>query len=135
MDFSLAAVSGWLAVASFVGGACVPIVQRLRLKRRAAPDSKAIGGHAVLGITTAVIALGHTICILPQMGSPAAVAGGTLAIAPGVLAFFLLFAHVGVGSRLRDRSLRTRAKTRRTHLLLASAIAVCLVIHVVALHE
>ena len=86
MDISLAAVSGWLAVASFVAGACVPLVQRLKLRRRAAPDSRAIGGHMVLGITTAVIALGHTICILPQMGSPAAVAGGTMAIAPGVLA-------------------------------------------------
>jgi hypothetical protein len=135
MDLSLAAVSGWLAVTTFLAGASVPVAQRIKLGRRAAPDSRALGAHAVLGIGTAVIALGHTICILPQMGSPAAVAGGTLAIAPGVLAFFLLFAHVGVGSRLRDRTLRTRAKTRRTHLLLASAIAICLVVHVVALHE
>jgi quinol-cytochrome oxidoreductase complex cytochrome b subunit len=135
MNTSLSAISGWLAVGSFVAGACVPLVHRLKVGRRASPDSRTTGAHVVLGITTAVIALGHTICILPEMGSPEAVAGGTLAIAPGVLAFFLLFAHVGVGSRLRDRALRTRPKTRRTHLILASAIAVCLIVHIVGLHE
>ncbi len=133
MSASLAAISGWAATAVFVSAACVPLLHRLRARRRMGPDSPSTTAHLVVGIAAAVIAFAHTICILPSLGSPGAVGGGMLAMGPGVVAFFLLFAHVGVGSRLRDKRLKERPRVRRTHLILASCIAVGIVAHVAVL--
>ena len=55
------------------------------------------------------------------------------ALAPGTAAFFLLFAHVGIGLRLRDPRLRDRVRIRRWHVILALAIATTVAAHVIAL--
>jgi hypothetical protein len=87
----------------------------------------------VLGFAVAAIALAHAFAILPALGSPEAIRGGMTALAPGTAAFFLLFAHIGVGLRLRDPRLRERPRVRRWHVALASGIVVTVAAHVVAL--
>ncbi len=129
----ISALSGWIAYALIVSAATVPLGFRVLNKRRAAPDSKPIGIHATIGISAAAAAGLHTLAILPSLGSPAAVGGGMLAIFPATLAFFLLFAHVGVGMQLRNVKLRDRPKKRRLHLFLASAIIVTATAHVLLL--
>lgn len=129
----ISALSGWIAYALITGAATVPLGFRLMNKRRAAPDSKPIGIHATIGITAAAGAGLHTLAILPSLGSPAAVGGGMLAILPGALAFFILFAHVGVGMQLRNVKLKDRPKKRRLHFIFASAIIVAATAHVVLL--
>ncbi|MEO7111251.1 MAG: hypothetical protein ABI183_12505 [Polyangiaceae bacterium] len=129
----ISALSGWIAYALIASAATVPLGFRLMNKRRAAPDSKPIGAHATIGICAAAAAGLHTLAILPSLGSPAAVGGGMIAILPGTLAFFLLFAHVGVGMQLRDTKLRDRPKKRRLHLFLASAIGITATAHVILL--
>jgi hypothetical protein len=131
MDF--ASSSGWIALAFIVAAACVPLGHRAFAHRRAAPGSRAITGHLALGLAATATALLHTFSILPSLGSPAAIRGGMSALAPAALAFFLLFAHVGVGLRLRDPRLRDRVKVRRRHVALAIAIAVTVAAHVVIL--
>ncbi len=130
---SLATYSGWVTVALLVTAASVPLGHRLLVRRRAAPDSRPIGLHVVLGLTTTAVCLAHTMAILPDLGSPGAVAGGMVALAPGAAAFFLLFAHVGVGLQLRSTRLRSRASKRRLHAMLAAGIATLACIHVVVL--
>ena len=129
----ISSATGWVADALVACAATVPLGYRILNRRRAAPDSKPIGIHATIGIATAAAAGGHTLAILPSLGSPAAVGGGMLAILPATLAFFLLFAHVGVGMQLRNVKLRDRLKKRRLHLFLASAIAITATAHVVFL--
>jgi hypothetical protein len=129
-DVSLSTASGWLAVALLAGTGGVPIVHRILAGRRAVVASKATRTHAVLGLTTAALAMGHTLTVLPSLGSPAAVAGGSLALAPGAVAFFLLFAHVGVGLELREPRLRNRARKRTLHAIIATAIVVFASLHV-----
>jgi hypothetical protein len=130
---TLSASTGWCAVMLFAAAAALPLTFRLFRGRRAAPHSRPMQVHVVVGLTTTLAALAHTMSILPAMGSPAAVAGGTVAMAPGVLAVFLLCAHVGVGLQLRKRELRDRIRKRRTHLIIATSIAVAVSGHVLAL--
>jgi hypothetical protein len=126
----LSAGSGWLAAALIVVAALVPLGHRVLLQRRAVLASPAIRGHVLLGISTMAVAVVHTFAIVPALGSPAAIRGGMTALVPGAVAFFLLFAHVGVGLRLRDPKLKQRPKLRRWHLVLAASIAVAVAAHV-----
>lgn len=130
---SLATWTGWVAVALLATAAAVPLTNRLLARRRAAPDSRVTGLHVVFGFGTTMAALTHTMTALPSLGSPGAVAGGMLALAPAALAFFLLAAHVGVGLQLRSLQLRQRARKRRLHVVIAIGIAAAVTAHVVAL--
>ena len=100
--------SGWIAAVAIVLAAIVPLGHRLRTGKRGAPTSPAIRLHVV--------------------------AGGMVALAPGALAFFVLFAHAGLGLQLRSEKLKDRAKKRRAHLATATIIFVAVVVHVIALH-
>lgn len=125
----MASLTGWLAAAAIVLAGLVPILARLRLGRRVAPSSQAIRGHVVLGLSTSALAFAHTLSIIGALGSPAATAGGMLALVPGGVAFFVLVAHTGIGLQLRDEKLRQRASKRRTHLTTAITITVLVAIH------
>ena len=129
----LASWSGWFGVAFIVAAATVPLVHRALRRRRAVPGSRAIGNHVVLGFAASAVALVHTFAVLPALGSPAAIRGGMTALGPGTAAFFLLFAHIGVGLRLRNPRLRERVRVRRWHVALAVGIATTVAAHVVAL--
>jgi formate-dependent nitrite reductase membrane component NrfD len=125
--------TGWIAAALLLLAAAVPLGHRLIHGRRAAPGSRTQGWHVVLGLTAALAALAHATTILPALGDPAAVRGATTALLPGVLAVFLLVAHVGLGLRLRQPQLRDRVRLRRAHLIVAATIACAVAVHVVAL--
>jgi hypothetical protein len=126
-------ISGWVAlVAIFVAG-LVPIGIRLRTGKRGAPGSSGISTHVTLGVITSLLAGAHTFMVMPELGSPRAIAGGMLALASGAVAFFVLFAHVGVGLQLRKEKLKDRAPKRRLHLTTAIVIAVAASIHSVLL--
>src|SRR6185312_8479290 len=123
----------WIGVVVLVMTAAVPLGERIRLGRRALPLSQSMRIHAAFGLTTTAAAVAHAMSVLPALGSPAAVGGGMAALAPGAVAFFLLFAHVGVGLQLRSPKLRERAAKRRLHVILASGIATMIMVHVVLL--
>lgn len=125
--------SGWLAAIAIVLAGAIPLGTRLRMGRRGAPTSRPIRLHIVLGLVTSALAFGHTILVIPALGSPAATGAGPLAIAPAGLAFFLLVAHAGLGLQLRDEKLKTRAKTRRSHAMTAAAIVLAVGIHILTL--
>jgi hypothetical protein len=129
----LASRSGWLAAMLVVAAALIPLGHRALLRRRAAPGSRLMGGHVVIGLGASIAALLHTFAVLPALGSPASIRGGMTALAPATAAFFLLFAHVGVGLRLRGKVVRDRVRLRRQHFALAIAIVVTVAAHVVAL--
>jgi 4-amino-4-deoxy-L-arabinose transferase-like glycosyltransferase len=129
----MASVTGWIALAAVFIAGLVSILARLRLGKRAAPSSRPISAHVVLGTVTTMLASGHTFVVLPELGSSTAIAGGMLALAPGALAFFVLFAHVGLGLQLRKEKLKDRAKKRRAHLATALTIAIAAVVHAVLL--
>lgn len=129
----LASASGWLGAALIVFAALVPLGYRVLRRRRAAPTSRTIQGHVVLGLLATAVALLHTFAVIPALGSPAAIRGGMIALAPATAAFFLLFAHVGIGLRLRNPRLRARATVRRWHVVLAGAITATVAAHVVGL--
>jgi cytochrome b561 len=130
---SLSTLSGWFALACIVVAACVPLGARLRAGKRATPGSPPIKLHVMLGFGTSIAAFLHTLLVLPALGSPAAIAGGMLALAPAGAAFFLLMAHTGIGLQLRDEKLRDRAKKRRMHATTAISIACAVGLHVFAL--
>ncbi len=127
--------SGWLATIAIVIAAAIPLGMRLRIGKRPAPSSPAIRTHVILGFVTSAFAFGHTLLVVPALGSPAATGGGMLAIAPAGLAFVLLIAHAGLGLQLRDEKLKRRAKTRRSHATTAIAIAIAVTIHIVLLER
>ena len=129
----LASWSGWLGAALIVVAAFVPLGHRVLVHRRAVPTSRTIHGHVILGLATSTVTLLHTFAGIPALGSPAAIRGGMIALAPATAAFFLLFAHVGVGLRLRNARLRERVRTRRWHVVLAAAITATVAAHVTAL--
>lgn len=135
MTLSISVVSGWIGVALVVIAAAMPTVARLRLGRRAAPDSQVIRGHVLAGLATSAAAFLHALTILPSLGTAEAVNGGLLALGAGAVAFFVLFAHVGVGLQLRNPALRGRVKKRRTHVATAVIIAVFVAAHVVLLRR
>lgn len=129
----MALLSGWLAALAIVIAGAIPLATRWRQGKRGAPTSQPIRAHVVLGLVTSAFAFGHTILVIPALGSPAATGAGPLAIAPAGLAFFLLVAHAGLGLQLRDEKLKTRAKTRRSHAMTAAAIVVAVGIHILTL--
>jgi hypothetical protein len=130
---SVAEISGWIAlVAIFVAG-LVPIGIRLRTGKRGAPASKGISTHVLLGVVTSLLAGAHTFMVMPELGSPRAIAGGVLALGAGAFAFFVLFAHVGLGLQLRKEKLKDRPKKRRMHLATALTIAIAALVHAVLL--
>src|SRR4051812_44934433 len=112
---AIAIWSGWLATAAIVLAALVPIVQRIRTRRRAPPGSPPIRLHVMVGLATAAFAFLHTMAVLPALGSPAVIGGGIFALLPAGAAFFLLVAHAGLGLQLRDPKLRDRVRKRRMH--------------------
>jgi cytochrome b561 len=130
---AMAIWSGWLATAAIVFAGLVPIVQRVRGGKRAAPGSPPIRLHVTIGLATAALAFLHTMAVLPALGSPAAIAGGIFAMLPAGAAFFLLVAHAGLGLQLRDPKLRDRARKRRMHTTTAVLIAVTVTLHIVLL--
>ena len=89
----------------------------------------------VLGLTATSMALLHTFAAVAALGSPAAIRGGMTALVPATAAFFLLFAHIGVGLRLRNARLRARVKVRRWHVILAMTIAATVAAHITALRS
>jgi uncharacterized membrane protein len=127
--------SGWLAVVALVVAALLPLGHRLRLHRRAAPASPTIRRHVLLGFATSALAFGHTLAVIPALGSPAAAGGGMVALLPAGAAFFLLVAHAGLGLQLRNERLKDRLKKRRAHAVTAILIATAVVIHVIALER
>jgi len=127
--------SGWLATLAIVVAAVIPLGMRLRIGKRPAPTSEAIRTHVILGFVTSAFAFGHTLLVVPALGSPAATGGGMMAIAPAGLAFVLLVAHAGLGLQLRDEKLRQRAKTRRSHATTAVAIAIAVTVHIALLER
>lgn len=135
MEALLAIWSGWLATASIVCAALVPLVQRIRVGKRGAPGSKPIRIHLLVGLATAALAFFHTMAVIPALGTPAAIGGGIEALFPAGAAFFLLVAHAGLGLQLRDPKLKDRARKRRMHTTTAILIAVTVTIHIVALER
>ncbi len=127
--------TGWAALLAIVIAGAIPLGTRLRFGKRGAPSSPPIRAHVVLGLVTSACAFGHTLVVIPALGSPAATGAGMVAIAPAGLAFFLLVAHAGLGLQLRDEKLKTRAKTRRSHAITAALIATAVTVHVVALRS
>ena len=127
--------SGWLAAIAIVARGGDPARDAPASRQARAPTSKPIRAHVVLGLVTSAFAFGHTILVIPALGSPAATGAGPLAIAPAGLAFFLLVAHAGLGLQLRDEKLKTRAKTRRSHAMTAVAIVVAVGIHILTLEQ
>ncbi|MBX3211541.1 MAG: hypothetical protein KF850_05870 [Labilithrix sp.] len=125
--------SGWFAAAAIVLAALVPVVQRVRAGKRAAPGSAPIRLHVVVGLTTAALAFLHTITVLPALGTPAAIGAGVFALLSAGAAFFLLVAHAGLGLQLRDPKLKDRARKRRMHTTTAVLIAATVTVHVVML--
>jgi hypothetical protein len=131
----MAVVSGWLATVAIVLAALVPIVQRFRAGKRAAPGSAPIRLHVLVGLATAALAFAHTLAVIPALGSPAAIGGGIEALFPAGAAFFLLVAHAGLGLQLRDPKLKDRARKRRMHTTTASLIAIAVTVHAVLLER
>ena len=129
----MALVTGWIAVAFILITASLPLVQWLRQKRRAAPDSPPTRLHAGLGMATAALAFGHTLTAVPVLGSSRALGGGMPALAAGGIAFFVIVAHVGIGMQLRNTKLRGRKDKRRTHQITAILIALIVGAHTVIL--
>lgn len=130
---SPAAWTGWAALALLASAALVPLVHRAQAGKRALPGSGTLRAHAALGLATSAMVLVHGGSTLGSLGSSEAVGAGMTAFAPGAVAFFLLFAHVGVGLRLLKPKLKDRAKQRRTHVVLATSIATLAAVHVIAL--
>jgi hypothetical protein len=129
----MAFITGWVAVALVALAGGIPAAQWLRAKRRLAPDAPRMRLHAAIGMAVAAVAFAHTLVAVPILGTPRAVGGGTLALAAGGAAFFVIVAHIGVGLQLRNPRLRERKRKRRTHLGTALAIVVTVGVHVVAL--
>jgi len=121
---------GWLGVLSIVGSALLPLGFRLLKKKRAAPESRPIRWHIALGTATTLIAFLHTLAALPELGSPAAVGGGSWALVPAGLAFCLVIAHAGIGLQLRDPKLKERLKKRKAHVTTALAIVATVAAHI-----
>lgn len=128
---SLPELTGWLGFTLVLAAGAVPLVHRAIVRRRAELASPTTRSHVVVGVTASAAAFVHAMTTLPALGSPAAIAGGGVALGSGALAFLLLVAHVGVGLRLRHPKLRKRAETRRTHLGIATAIVIVIVVHAV----
>jgi hypothetical protein len=124
---------GWIAVMSIVVSASVPVGVRWRAGRRAAPDSGPIRFHVLLGTATTLVAFGHTLAALANLGSSGAIGGGNIALMTGAVAFMMLIAHAGIGLQLRNVRLKDRVAKRKRHVLTALTIAAIVTAHVVLL--
>ena len=122
--------TGWLAVALVVGAGALALMPRLLQGKRANLDAPPIRAHVVVGLAVAAIAFAHALTVVPALGSPDAIEGGTLALAPGAGAFCVVVAHVGIGLQLRNPRLRERANKRRLHLATATTIVLLAAMHV-----
>lgn len=130
---SLASISGWLALALIAIAATVPLLFRARQHKRATPESSTIRTHVLLGLATSLAAFVHTGLVLPELGSEAAVGGGTLAFFAGAFAFMVMIAHAGLGLGLRNPKLKDRADRRRRHATTAALLTGVVLLHVVLL--
>jgi len=128
-------ITGWLAIVAIVFAVVVPIVQRLRHGKRAAPGASPIRTHVYVGLATAALAFLHTVVMIPELGSPAATAGGMIALLPGGIAFLLLVAHAGLGLQLRNPKLKDRGRIRRSHTTTAILIGAAVAAHVIVLER
>ncbi len=124
---------GWFSVLAIAMSASIPLGIRLKKARRAAPDSGPIRFHVLLGTMTTLLAFGHTLAALSNLGSSAAIGGGFIALMTGGIAFMMIIAHAGIGLQLRDVRLRDRARQRRRHVVTALTIAAIVTAHVVLL--
>jgi cytochrome b561 len=111
----------------------VPIGFRLQSGKRAAPGSGPIRLHVMFGFVVSLLAFGHTLLVIPALGSPAATGGGVFALLPGAAAFLFLLAHAGLGLQLRNEKLKDRAQKRRAHATTAISIVVAVALHAAAL--
>lgn len=130
---TLASASGWLATAAIAFSVVVPVLQRLRFGKRAAPGSPSIQTHVKVGMATAALSFAHTLSIITELGSPEAIAGGIGALGSAGAAFFLLVAHAGLGLQLRDPKLKDRVRKRRMHTTTAVLIGAAVATHIVML--
>lgn len=131
----MALVTGWIAVVLIVLAGTIPLAQRLRTGKRAAPTSPPIRAHVALGIATSGAAFVHTASIATDLGSPGAVSGGMATFGPGALAFFVLLAHTGIGFQLRNERLKDRVQKRNRHRITAALIVLAATVHVVVLRR
>jgi hypothetical protein len=131
----LALFSGYLAVLVIVAAGLIPMGVRLRLGRRAAPDSGITRTHVAFGSAAAVCTFLHTLMALPALGDPAATSGGSMALIPAAFAFLVVVSHAGVGLQLKDTRLKDRPNKRRIHLATALLIVASVAVHVVLLRK
>lgn len=124
---------GWAVVVCIGIAAAIPLGHRLLKGRPAGHGSKPIGVHVVLGLAVSGLAFFHVIAAIPALGEPAVVEGGMTALLPGVIGFFVLVAHTGVGLQLRRNDLRGRPKKRTIHRVTASLIVLAVAVHVLML--
>lgn len=129
----MASLTGWIAAALILVAASIPLTPRARTGKRAAPQSPTIRGHVLVALATSFAAFVHTLVVLPELGSPAAVGAGAIAFVAGAGAFFVLVAHAGFGMRLRDPKLKDRARVRRRHVTTAILLSLAVAVHVVLL--
>lgn len=125
--------TGWLTLTAIFIAATVPLVAHARAKKRAAPRSPPINLHVSLGIATAVAAFIHALFGVLALGSAQAIGGGNAALFAGAAAMLVLVAHVGIGLQLNDPKLKKRSEMRGKHVITASTIAVCAILHLVLL--
>lgn len=121
--------SGWLTAACIAVAALVPLVYRLRNKRRPAPESKPIALHVALGGGVAALAFTHALFSLFALGSESTVESGDLALAAGGGAIFVLVAHAGIGLQLKNPKIRDRTTKRRVHVGTATTIVILVIVH------
>jgi len=127
--------TGWLTLCAIFVAATVPLGAHLKLRRRAAPRSSPIKLHVSIGVATAVAAFIHALFGVLSLGSARAIGGGNAARFAGAGALLVLVAHVGIGLQLHDPKLKKRPETRRKHVVTATIIAVCALLHVVLLRS
>jgi hypothetical protein len=121
-----------LALALLPVAALIPVMAR-RHGKRAAPGSRPIQSHVIVGFVIAAIAFAHTLLAVLELGSPEAIGGGVAGLALGALAFMALLAHTGLGLQLRQPKLRRRGDKRRQHITTATVILLAAIAHAVVL--
>jgi hypothetical protein len=130
---SMASITGWLALAAMLLAALVPVAYRLRFHKRAAFASPPVKLHVAIGMTAAALGALHPLTALFALGSPEAVGAGVFGIGLGGLAFVVLLSHAGIGLKLREPKLKTRAESRRRHTITAVVLSALGIAHALAL--
>lgn len=124
--------SGYVVVLCILCAAAIPLAQLVRT-RRLAPTAPAMNAHAALGLGVSALAFFHVVAAIPALGESSVVEGGMTALLPGVLGFFVLVAHTGVGLQLRQPKLRERPSKRVVHRITATLVVLAVAAHVVLL--